>query len=45
MVYKIYKSSSIMEENVLEEGIKYSQEEINRDELMVAEDDEDYKLD
>ena len=45
MIYTIYKSSSIMEENVLDEGIRYSQEEIDRDELMVAEEDEDYKLD
>ena len=45
MKYTIYKSSDIMGDNVLEEGIKYSQEEINRDELMVAEEDEDYKLD
>ncbi|MBO6243586.1 MAG: type III restriction endonuclease, partial [Clostridia bacterium] len=41
MVYKIYKSSSIMEENVLDNEIKYKQGEIEDDLLMVAEDKEE----
>ena len=44
MRYIIYKSSTIMEENVLENEIKYNQEEIENNLLMVAEDEEEYKV-
>lgn len=45
MKYTIYKSSTIMAENVLENEITYSQEEIETELLMVAEDKEEYKYD
>lgn len=45
MTYTIYKSSTIMQENVLEQEIKYSQEEIETEVLKVSEDEEEYKYD
>ena len=43
MTYTIYKSSTIMQENVLEQEIEYSQEEIETEILKVSEDEEEYK--
>lgn len=43
MKYTIYKSSTIMSENVLENKIKYSQEKFEDNILKVAEDEEEYK--
>ena len=43
MKYTIYKSSTIMQENVLEQEIEYSQEEIETEILKVSEDEEEYK--
>ena len=43
MIYTIYKSSTIMQENVLEQEIEYSQEEIETEILKVSEDEEEYK--
>ena len=45
MKYTIYKSSTIMSENVLDNEIKYTQEEIESDILKVAEESEEYKYD
>lgn len=45
MKYTIYKSSKIMSENVLDNEIKYTQEEIESDILKVAEESEEYKYD
>ena len=45
MKYTIYKSSTIMSENVLDNEIKYTQEEIESDTLKVAEENEEYKYD
>lgn len=45
MKYTIYKSSTIMSENVLENKIKYSQEKFEDNILKVAEDEEEYKYD
>lgn len=45
MKYTIYKSSTIMSENVLDNEIKYTQEEIESDILKVAEENEEYKYD
>lgn len=43
MTYTIYKSSTIMEENVLENEKKYIQEELPNTILKVAEDSEEYR--
>ena len=45
MKYTIYKSSTIMSENVLDNEIKYTQEEIESDTLKVAEENEEYNYD
>ena len=45
MKYTIYKSSTIMSENVLENEIIYSQEEIVDNIPKAAEDEEEYNLD
>lgn len=45
MKYTIYKSSTIMSENVLENEIRYLQDEVKIETLMVAEDEEEYKYD
>lgn len=45
MIYTIYKSSTIIEENVLDNEIKYTQREIESDILKVAEESEEYKYD
>lgn len=45
MKYTIYKSSTIMSEDVLDNEIKYTQEEIESDILKVAEESEEYKYD
>lgn len=45
MKYTIYKSSTIMSENVLDNEIKYTQEEIESNILKVAEESEEYRYD
>lgn len=45
MKYTIYKSSTIMSENVLDNEIKYTQEEIESDTLKIAEENEEYNYD
>lgn len=43
MTYTIYKSSTIMEENVLEDKITYYQDNIEENILMVAGEDDEFK--
>ncbi len=45
MKYTIYKSSTIMSKNVLDDEFEYTQEELEENDLKVAEENEEYKYD